>query len=210
MRTARSNSWNSNAILSLVLLLALVGIGCGSFFVSGNALNSMTMTPTSIFLKVGETKQFTANGTTVNGDSKDVTSSAKWTSSSDGVATVNAGLVTAVASGNATVTASQDGITANSGVIVNTLGLLSIAITPTTPTVTAGSTTSLTATGTFEDNSTKPLTSQVAWSSDTTSVATVNSSGVVSGVIVGTAKITASVTTTTGTVTSPSVTVTVQ
>src|SRR5512146_196778 len=164
MRTVR------NATLSLVLLLALFGIGCGSFFVSGNALNSITLTPASIFLKVGETKQFTANGTTVNGDSQDVTSSAKWTSSSNGIATVSAGLVTAVASGNATITASKDGVEDTSGVIVNTLALTSIAITPTSPTVTAGSTTPLTATGTFEDNSTKNLTSQVAWSSDTTTV----------------------------------------
>jgi trimeric autotransporter adhesin len=208
MRIARTvaNSWTSTVI---VLLLALFGIGCGSFFVSGNALNSMTVTPTSIFLKVGEPKQFTANGTTVNGDSKDVTSTAKWTTSSSGIASVSAGLVKAVGSGNATITASQDGITANGSVIVNNLALTSIAITPTSPTVASGSTTPLTATGTFEDNSTKPLTSQVAWSSDTTSVATVNSSGVVSGVATGTAKITATVTTTSSTLTS-TVTVTVQ
>ena len=211
MRTVRAitNSWTSTATVSLVLLLALFGIGCGSFFVSGNALNTITLTPTSIFLKVGETKQFTANGTTVNGDSQDVTSSAKWTSSSDSIATVSAGLVTAVASGNATVTASQDGITANSGVIVNTLALNSIAITPTSPTVASGSTTPLAATGTFEDNSTKTLTSQVAWTSDKTSVATVNSSGGVTGVATGSATITATVTTSSSTI-SDHVTVTVQ
>ena len=203
MRTAR------NATLPLVLLLALFGIGCGSFFVSGNSLNTIDLTPTSIFLTVGETKQFTANGTTVNGDSQDVTSSAKWTSSSNGTATVSAGLVTAVASGNATITASQDGVEDTAGVIVNTSALDSISITSSSTTVTSGSTLSLTATGTFADSSTKALTSQVGWSSDTTSVATVNSSGVVTGVAAGTATITASVTTSTGTV-SDTITITVQ
>lgn len=201
--------WNTIAVLVLILLLSFATSGCGSFFVSGNALNSMTVTPTSIFLKVGETEQFKANGTTVNGDTVDATGTAKWSSSSAGTATVNAGLVTAVAAGNSTITASQDGIDATGSVIVNTLGLTSIAITPTSPTVNSGSTTSLVATATFEDNSTKVITSQVTWSSDTTSVATVNSTGVVTGVAVGTAKITASVNTTTGTV-SNNVTVTVQ
>ena len=200
---------SSTAVLPLILAIALFGSGCGSFFVSGNALNSMTLTPTSIFLKVGETEQFKANGTTVNGDSLDATSTAKWSSSSAGTATVTAGLVTAVAAGNSTITASQDGVDASGSVIVNTLALNSIAITPSSPTVNSGSTTSLTATATFEDNSTKPITSQVAWSSDTTSVATVNSNGVVTGVAIGTAKITATVNTTSGTV-SNNVTITVQ
>src|SRR5512146_3208159 len=89
---------SSTGVLSFVIVLALSGSGCGDFFVSGNALNSISLTPSSIFLTVGETKQFTANGTTVNGDSQDVTSTAKWSNSSAGVATVSAGLVTAVAS----------------------------------------------------------------------------------------------------------------
>jgi uncharacterized protein YjdB len=187
-------------ISGLVLVLTLLGSGCEGFFVSGDALNSMTVTPASVFLKVGETEQFTANGTTVNGDSKDVTSTAKWTSSSDSIATVSAGLATAVTAGNATLTASQDGIERTAGVIVNTLGLTTISITPRAPTVTSGSTVSLTATGTFEDNSTKNLTTQVGWTSSATSIATVNSAGVVTGVSTGTATITASVTTRTGTV----------
>lgn len=206
---AGNTTWRSIAVLVLILLLSFATTACGSFFVSGNALNSMTVTPTSIFLKVGETEQFKANGTTVNGDSLDATSTAKWSSSSAGIATVNTGLVTAVAAGNSTITASQDGINASGNVIVNTLALTSIAITPSSPTVTSGNTTALTATATFEDNSTKVITSQVAWSSDTTTVATVNSNGVVTGVAAGTAKITATVNTTSGTI-SNNVTVTVQ
>jgi trimeric autotransporter adhesin len=77
------------------------------------------------------------------------------------------------------------------------------------PSVLSGSTQQLTATATFADNTSRDITSQVAWTSDTTSVATVNTSGVVTGVATGTAKITASVTTTTGTV-SGNVTVSVQ
>lgn len=208
MRTIQAGR-SSCINLVLILTFALFSTACGNFFVSGNALNSMTLTPTSIFLKVGETKQFTANGKTVNGDSKDVTASAKWTTSSATVASASAGLVTALAAGNATITASQDGVSATSGVIVNDQALTSITITPTSPIVATGSTTQLTATGTFEDNSQKDLTKQVAWSSSDTTLATVNSNGVVTGVAFGSPTITASVTTTSTTITKE-ITVTVQ
>jgi uncharacterized protein YjdB len=201
--------WGSIAVFVLILLLSFATSGCEGFFVSGSALNTITVTPTSIFLTVGQTKQFTANGTTVDGNSKDATSTAKWSSSSAGVATVSAGLVTAVAAGNSTISASQDGVNASGNVIVNAQALSSIAITPSSPTVINGSTTALTATATFADTSTQVITTQATWSSDTTTVATVNSAGVVTGVAAGTAKISASVNTTSGTVTG-SVTITVQ
>lgn len=208
MQSAR-RPFVSRGLLILVMALSLAWSSCDGFFVGGSALNSITVTPTSIFLKVGESKQFSANGTTVDGNSKDVTNSAKWTSSS-GSATVDAaGMVAAVSDGNATITASQDGVNSTGSVIVNAQGLTSLAITPNSPTVATGSTTQLTATGTFEDNSTKDLSNQVGWSSGSTSVATVNSTGLVTGVSAGTSVITVTVTTSTGSVTATT-TLTVQ
>lgn len=201
MQSAR-RPFISRGLLVLVMALSLAWSSCDGFFVGGSALNSITVSPTSIFLKVGESKQFSASGTTVDGNSKDVTTSAKWTSSS-GSATVNsAGMVAAVSDGNATITASEDGVNATGGVIVNAQALTSISITPTLPTVTTGSTIQLTATGTFEDSSTKDLSSQVGWSSGDTTIATVNSTGLVTGVATGTSVITVTVTTSSDTKTA--------
>ncbi len=203
MRTdnAANTKWGRTAVLVLILLLAFATSGCGDFFVSGNSLNTISVTPASVFLAIGDTKQLTANGTTVNGDSKDVTSTAKWTSSSSGTATVSAGLVTAVASGNATITASQDGVEDTAGVIVDASALQTITITATNTTVNTGSTISLTANGNFADGSSRNITNQVAWSSSDTTKATVSSSGVVTGVAATTGvTITASVTTASSTV----------
>ena len=209
MQSAR-RPWVSCVLLGFVLSLALVLSSCNGFFVGGSSLNSITVSPKSIFLKAGETKQFTASGTTIDGNTKDVTSSAKWTSSSASATVDAAGLVTASSTaGTAIITASQDGVSSTGGVIANASSLSSIAITPLNPSVLSGSNQQLTATATFADNTSRDITSQVAWTSDTTSVATVNTSGVVTGVATGTAKITASVTTTTGTV-SGNVTVSVQ
>ena len=202
--------WGTVAVFVLILLLTFATSGCGDFFVSGNALNSISVTPTSIFLTVGETKQFTANGTTVNGNSQDVTSTAKWSSSAPSFATVSAGLVTAVATGNATITASQDGVEANGGVIVNASALTGITVTGSTSTIAIGSTVQLTAKANFQDGSSKDITNQVTWTSDSTNVATVSNTGLVTGVTTGTANITASVTATSSTITSDKFAVTVQ
>ncbi len=189
-------------MFALILLVAFFNSGCGDFFVSGSALNSISLSPSSIFLTIGDTKQFTANGTTVNGDSVDVSSTAKWTSTSNSVATVDAGLVKAIASGTATITVSQDGVEDTSGVIVDASALDSINITSTSTIVSSGSTLPLTATATFDDGSQRNVTSQVSWTSSSTSTATVSSSGVVTGVVAGTVTITATVTTASSTVTS--------
>ena len=60
--------------------------------------------------------------------------------------------------------------------------LNSIAVTPANPTIQAGGTQQFTATGTYSDGSTQNITSQVTWASATTTVATINASGLASGV----------------------------
>src|SRR5215475_3447867 len=69
--------------------------------------------------------------------------------------------------------------------------LSSIAVTPQTPSVAINKTLQMTATGTYDDGSTKNITGSVTWSSSKTSIATVSDSGVVAGIAAGTASITA-------------------
>jgi trimeric autotransporter adhesin len=190
----------SSVLILVALALTVALSGCEDFFVSGDALNSIAVSPTSIFLVIGESKQFGASGTTVNGETTDVASTAKWESSSSSVATVDStGMVTAVGAGNTTITASKDGVNSSGNVIVNAHKLTTLDITPNLPSITAGSTIQLKATGTFEDNTVSDLTSFVAWTSGTSSVATVSSTGFVTGITAGTAQITVTVNTSTGT-----------
>jgi hypothetical protein len=67
--------------------------------------------------------------------------------------------------------------------------LTSIAVTPAHPTIQVGGTQSFTATGTYSDNSTQNITSQVTWSSSNTLVATINASGMASAAAGGTSSI---------------------
>jgi uncharacterized protein YjdB len=77
------------------------------------------------------------------------------------------------------------------GHIVPNVTLRSIAVTPATPSITAGAALQFTATGGYSDGSSHDITTQVTWSSSNTSVATINSSGLATGVAAGTATITA-------------------
>jgi len=201
---------NSTSVLPLAVLFSFLGIGCGDFFVSGSSLNTLNVAPTSIFLTIGDSKQFIASGTTVDGDSKDVTTTAKWSSSSAAIASVGAGLVKATASGKATITASQDGVSNTAGIIVNTSTLSSIEVSGSTNTINGGQTLQLTATAIFQDGRTEEITNQASWTSDSSTVATVSSTGLVKGVAGGTAKITASGRTTSTTVSSLQYTITVE
>src|SRR6202030_1973979 len=64
-------------------------------------------------------------------------------------------------------------------------------VTPANPTVVPGGTQALTATANYSGGGTQNVTGQVTWSCGTPSVATVGSSGVVTGVGTGTSTITA-------------------
>lgn len=63
--------------------------------------------------------------------------------------------------------------------------LSSISITPTSTSIVQGSTASFVATGHYSDGSTATITTSVTWSSSNTGVATVSSSGIVTGVSAG-------------------------
>ena len=69
--------------------------------------------------------------------------------------------------------------------------LVSIAVTPTNPSIAVGGHQQFTATGTYSDGSYQNLTNSATWTSSATSIATINSAGLATGVAAGNATITA-------------------
>jgi hypothetical protein len=181
-------------IASLVVILALSG--CGDFFVSENSIDFVTVAPTGALASAGDTVNFTATATLVSGSTNDVTSSATWNSSSPSVATVtSAGVATAVAAGTTTISAKKDSETGDATLTVTASKLQSIAITPPNPSVfSTQGTQQFVATGTFADGTTLDITNLVQWSSSSSSVATINKSGLATLVGSGTSTITATIT----------------
>ena len=80
--------------------------------------------------------------------------------------------------------------------------LTSIAVTPPTPNVTQGATQQMTAFGTFDNNQTKTLTSNLFWSTSDMATATISQSGVLTGVSPGSVTVTATSANISGTTTA--------
>lgn len=148
--------------------------------VSGISLNSV-----SISLAPGETETLTATVIPSNATNKTVT----WSSSNTGVATISNGIVTAVAVGNATITAKSGSksVTCSVTVYNPTVEVLSVALDKTSLSMVSGDTESLNATLSPANATNKTI----SWSSSNPAVVTVDGKGTITAVAAGTATITA-------------------
>ena len=188
--------------LLLVVLVLGVGlfVGCGGSSSSsgGGGGNPVTLvaiqvTPATPSIAKGATQAFKATGSYSDGTTKDLTSTANWLSSNTSVATINiSGLATGVGSGTSTITASSGGVTGTTTLTVTNPPLVSIAISPTSSTLSVGGQQAFTATGTYGDGSTQNITTSVTWQSSNPNVAAINPSGLAVAQAPGTTLITAS------------------
>jgi trimeric autotransporter adhesin len=148
-------------------------------------LISISVTPATQVMAVGTTQQFTAVGSFDDGSTQ-LLSSLTWSSSSNSVAAVSAtGVVTAVGIGTATLTAASGSISGTAALTISSATLVSIAVTPTNPSMAVGTTKQFIATGTFSDASTQDVTAIVVWTSSSPATATINGQGVVTSVAAG-------------------------
>jgi hypothetical protein len=186
----------------LVTALAAVIAGCAAgtttTFPDGGGSGGpatvvgLAVTPPTPIIAAGTGEQFTATAVYSDGTTRDMSAQATWTSDPAAVATItNAGKASAVAPGTATIKAAYMGFEATASLTVTAAALSSLAVSPDGQTVAIGTTSQMTAVGTFADKSMQDVTAEVAWSSDDDSIVTVNGSGLVTAVAAGTAKVTA-------------------
>lgn len=159
-----------------------IAVGGGTVKVTG-----VTVSPSTAGVKVGNTQQLTATIAPSSATNQKVS----WSSSNTSVATVSpSGLVTGVSAGNATITATtaDGGYTGSSTITVTktSIAVTGVTVSPGSATLNIGSTQQLAAT-VQPSNATN---TNVSWSSSDTSVATVNSSGLVKAVAGGSSTIT--------------------
>ncbi|MFC2043980.1 Ig-like domain-containing protein [Chloroflexota bacterium] len=167
-------------------------IGSTTLTVGPHELLSIVVTPPDPSIDLGLQKQFTATGTYTDGTAN-ITPTATWISSDEGVATVVAGLATSVAVGTTNITAEIGAISGNTTLTVGPHVLLSIAVTPEDPIIVLGSTQQFTATGTYTDGD-SDVTGEALWDSSIGGVATIDpGTGLATSVAVGTTNITAEI-----------------
>ncbi len=154
--------------------------------VTAVTLAAIEVTPALPSLARGTTRAMTATGRFSDGSLQDLTSQATWASADSAVATVSAtGVVTAVAAGTSAISAAFGGVSGNTTLTVTAAALASLEVSPASFTLPRGLTQQLSVTGRFSDDSTQDVTGQVTWSSAAATVATVSSSGLVTGVATG-------------------------
>lgn len=178
--------WLRRAILLLpVLGLFLLATACDTFFVSESSVQSISATPATGLLHLGDAQpnsiKITATATTVGKSTPDITDTAVWHSTNTDAATVSQGVVTAGAIAGSTVVTAKD---SSSGVTSNNVNIVTYSVTTpqnlvvTADRITAGGTA---VAGTYQfraflgPGSTNEVTQFVAWSSDPTTIATVSS-----------------------------------
>ena len=162
----------------------------------------VAVSPSSVSIEEGGTHQFSATAY----DSDNTMISGKtfaWTSSSTSVATVNSsGLATGVDAGSTTITATVDGVSGTASLTVTEPPpvVARVAVSPSSVMIEEGGTQQFGATA-YDSDNTMISGKTFAWTSSSTSVATINSSGLATGVDAGSTTITATVDGVSGTAT---------
>jgi len=182
----------------VVTVTALSGAFAGSATVTvnsaGSNLISITLSPANSSIPINTTQQFTAIGSYSGGSSRDLTAQVSWSSSNIATATVDVtGLVKGIAAGPATITATLGTVSQSTSVTVTAPTITSISVTPEDLTLPIGIAQQFMASAIYSDGSIQDLVSGVTWTSSTTTVATIDSTGLATINTAGTTTITATV-----------------
>jgi hypothetical protein len=163
-------------------------------------LASIAVAPAAASIARGTNRQFTATGTYSDTTTQDLTVLAAWYSSNTGVATISnaagsKGMASSLATGSTVVTAASGSISGTAALTVTPATLVSITVTPASPSLAKGTSRQFIATGTYSDNSTQVLTASATWSSSNAAIAAISnaagSKGSASALTAGTVTITA-------------------
>ena len=168
--------------------------------VGAPALVSLSITPATASVALGLSQQYQATGTYTDGSSQNLTSSATWSVVPQAYALMNSpGLITGSAQGSVSITASYGGFDGIAVLAVGPANLVSIAVSPNSASVSAGSNQQFIATGSYTDGTTQDLTSSATWTSSLTAISTINATGLAATLANGNTTIAASSGSVTGT-----------
>ncbi|MGE5371616.1 MAG: Ig-like domain-containing protein [Solirubrobacterales bacterium] len=154
--------------------------------------SGISVSPAAVTLTVGKAQQLAVTLSKTDGSTSDATSTCTYTSSASSIASVNnAGLVTAVAEGTATITAATSNGTFTSSCVITVdphIPVSQITVNPTQLNMEMGSA-PVTLVATISPNNATNL--KVIWTSDHPEIVSVSSNGTVNALSPGTATITA-------------------
>jgi hypothetical protein len=196
-------------------MIALCGCGGKNGLLGtggGAGIASISLTPTNpsiaLSLSPASTQPFHVIAQYTFGNPQDITDQLTWVSADTTVATINGqGIATAADSGRVIITGSiQDPVSLKlfqvSTILTVVPQLAGITISPGSAQIAKGTTQQFTATGKYNDGTSPDITSQVAWNSTQSAIATVSSSPGTQGLALASAPGSTSISASLGTVSS--------
>ncbi|PLX89995.1 MAG: hypothetical protein C0619_10140 [Desulfuromonas sp.] len=194
--TVDSSGLASAVAPGTVQISALLDGVVGFFFltVTDAKLSRIELLPILPTVSKGLAQQFSAVGIFSDASTQILTDTVTWTSLDGDVATIDqTGLASALEEGVSNITAAFDGITETTTMTVVDAALVSIEVSPAAAVdIPQRVNVKYLATGIYSDNSLRPITTQVNWSSSNPAVATVDPLGIAVGSTAGEVLITAS------------------
>ncbi len=192
--------WTCLTFIAWVLGLTADLTGCGASQMGQNQasppakqLTALTVSPQTPSIVLGNSVQLSATALFSDGSKSDVTGAATWTSAQPNVASINAaGMAMSKTIGSASISASYKSVSGSSTLTVAPPVLVSIAVTPQSPSLNPNHSIQLRASGTFTDGTTQDISSVVTWLSTATGVVTINATGLSTAKSPGAATVTAS------------------
>ncbi len=170
--------------------------------VTSPKLLSITVSPTSAKIRVGQNQQFQAIVLFDDGSSQNVTATSLWSSSDGAVAGVSnaggsRGQATGLTVGAVKISAQYMTLSASADLAVTSPKLSTVTVAPGSITLLLGQTQALQATAVFDDGTTQNVTAQAVWTSADANIADVSNGGggggggrgVVAGLAAGTVQI---------------------
>ncbi|MEO7034227.1 MAG: Ig-like domain-containing protein [Polyangiaceae bacterium] len=155
---------------------------------------SIVVQPCTTSIPVGVQLRFNAVALFKNRVKRESRANVTWSVSDTRMASINStGLLTALASGQVTVTALHvaSGVSGSTTLTVDTATLNGLIVTPGRRRINIGVPARFRATGTYSDGTRFPQTNNVVWTTSNPAVATIDASGRVAGVSVGTVAVSA-------------------
>ncbi len=130
-------------------------------------LTDIRLSPNALSLAAGTSSQLQATGTLSNGRIQDISDIVSWETNAPDILNIsNTGLVYGKTSGNATITASFNGISASSTITVDSAALVSIQVSNQDARIANNTKLALTATGIYSNGTHQDITRDVLWQSD--------------------------------------------
>jgi trimeric autotransporter adhesin len=185
-------------------------VGTSQVRLTSAAVVSIAVTPSNTIAAKGTVRPFIAVATFTDASTREVTGQATWSTTSTAIAVVSnvvgtKGVATAAGVGTTAVRAQFGAVIGTTNFTVTAATLVSIQVTPTTPSIANGVNLQFTATGTYTDGSTQDITTQVTWTTSNAQVAGVSNAagaeGLANTLSAGTTTIVATVSTLSGSTT---------